>query len=147
MERSFIAGTALASALVFAGVWVMAAPGPAPVEASAEAAGGAVAADAAEVSSPGASPVIAPEPPLRQRRESPPARDAAPYNVVRSAYGPEAPASGSATRSATRSESSVYYRGCREVRAAAAAPLYRGQPGYREGMDGDGDGIACENYR
>ncbi|MDD1451209.1 excalibur calcium-binding domain-containing protein [Sphingomonas sp. H160509] len=28
-----------------------------------------------------------------------------------------------------------------------AAPLHRGQPGYRAGMDGDGDGIACENYR
>ena len=24
------------------------------------------------------------------------------------------------------------------------APLYAGQPGYREDMDGDGDGIACE---
>jgi hypothetical protein len=33
------------------------------------------------------------------------------------------------------------------MQAAGAAPLYRGQPGYREGMDGDGDGIACENYR
>ncbi|TNE38964.1 MAG: excalibur calcium-binding domain-containing protein [Sphingomonadales bacterium] len=25
--------------------------------------------------------------------------------------------------------------------------MYRGEPGYREGMDGDGDGIACEPYR
>ena len=43
--------------------------------------------------------------------------------------------------------SGVYYRGCNEVRAAGAAPLYRGQPGYRPEMDGDGDGIACEPYR
>jgi len=41
----------------------------------------------------------------------------------------------------------VYYRGCHEVRAAGAAPLYRGQPGYRPEMDGDGDGVACEPYR
>jgi hypothetical protein len=44
-------------------------------------------------------------------------------------------------------EPSVYYSGCNEVRAAGAAPLYSGSPGYREGMDGDGDGIACEPYR
>ncbi|WP_311268433.1 excalibur calcium-binding domain-containing protein [Sphingobium sp. WCS2017Hpa-17] len=38
------------------------------------------------------------------------------------------------------------YRGCREARAAGATPLYRGQPGYGAHMDGDGDGIACEDY-
>jgi endonuclease YncB( thermonuclease family) len=43
--------------------------------------------------------------------------------------------------------SDVYYRGCREARAAGVAPLYRGQPGYRPEMDGDNDGIACEPYR
>ncbi len=43
-------------------------------------------------------------------------------------------------------EKSVYYAGCNQVRAAGKAPLYRGQPGYREGMDGDGDGVACEPY-
>lgn len=44
-------------------------------------------------------------------------------------------------------ESSVYYANCTEARAAGVAPIYRGSPGYREGMDGDGDGIACEPYR
>lgn len=43
-------------------------------------------------------------------------------------------------------EQSVYYRNCDEARAAGAAPMYRGSPGYREGMDGDSDGIACEPY-
>ena len=43
--------------------------------------------------------------------------------------------------------SDVYYDGCNAVRAAGAAPLYRGQPGYREEMDGDDDGIACEPHR
>lgn len=44
-------------------------------------------------------------------------------------------------------EQSVYYRNCNAARAAGAAPIYRGQPGYREGLDGDSDGIACEPYR
>ena len=46
-----------------------------------------------------------------------------------------------------RIEQSVWYAGCNEVRAAGKAPLYAGQPGYREGMDGDGDSIACEPIR
>src|SRR5207302_1787123 len=28
--------------------------------------------------------------------------------------------------------------------AAGAAPLLRGEPGYRAGLDRDGDGVACE---
>jgi hypothetical protein len=39
---------------------------------------------------------------------------------------------------------SVYYKNCAAARAAGAAPLYRGQPGYRDDMDGDQDGVACE---
>jgi hypothetical protein len=42
--------------------------------------------------------------------------------------------------------SSWSYRNCREARAAGAAPLYHGQPGYGAHMDGDHDGIACEPY-
>ncbi len=38
----------------------------------------------------------------------------------------------------------VYYDNCAAARAAGAAPLYRGDPGYRSDMDGDDDGIACE---
>ena len=37
--------------------------------------------------------------------------------------------------------------GCNDARAAGTAPIYRGEPGYRADMDGDGDGIACEPYR
>ena len=43
-------------------------------------------------------------------------------------------------------QSSVYYPNCDAARADGAAPLHRGGPGYREGMDGDGDGVACEPY-
>jgi len=39
------------------------------------------------------------------------------------------------------------WSGCDDARAAGTAPIYHGEPGYREGMDGDGDGIACEPYR
>lgn len=38
----------------------------------------------------------------------------------------------------------VFYANCKAARAAGAAPLHRGQPGYRAAMDGDGDGVACE---
>jgi hypothetical protein len=38
----------------------------------------------------------------------------------------------------------VYYANCSAARAAGAAPIYRGQPGYRPALDRDGDGIACE---
>jgi hypothetical protein len=40
--------------------------------------------------------------------------------------------------------SAVYYANCAAVRAAGQAPLLRGQPGYRSGLDRDGDGVACE---
>ncbi len=42
---------------------------------------------------------------------------------------------------------SPHYHSCREARAAGAAPMYRGQPGYSSALDGDGDGVACETYR
>jgi hypothetical protein len=38
----------------------------------------------------------------------------------------------------------AYYANCAEARAAGAAPLHRGDPGYRSGLDRDGDGVACE---
>jgi hypothetical protein len=44
-------------------------------------------------------------------------------------------------------EPSVYYSRCAEARAAGVAPLHRGEPGYREGLDCDLDGVACEPYR
>ena len=37
-----------------------------------------------------------------------------------------------------------FYANCKEAKAAGAAPLYKGDPGYRSDLDGDGDGIACE---
>ena len=40
-----------------------------------------------------------------------------------------------------------YWSRCDDARAVGAAPIYRGEPGYREGLDADNDGIACEPYR
>lgn len=37
-----------------------------------------------------------------------------------------------------------YFASCDMARAANWAPIYRGMPGYREALDGDRDGIACE---
>jgi hypothetical protein len=38
----------------------------------------------------------------------------------------------------------VYYANCAAARAAGAAPLHTGDPGYRAGLDRDHDGVACE---
>ncbi|MFP3714499.1 DUF1524 domain-containing protein [Puerhibacterium sp. TATVAM-FAB25] len=55
-----------------------------------------------------------------------------------------APSSAAPSPAAPAEEPAVSYAGCSEARAAGAAPLHRGEPGYREAMDGDGDGVACE---
>ena len=39
-----------------------------------------------------------------------------------------------------------YYSRCADARAAGAAPIYRGEPGYRGPLDADNDGVACEPY-
>ncbi|MDT0195534.1 DUF1524 domain-containing protein [Arthrobacter sp. AB6] len=54
-----------------------------------------------------------------------------PGQVAPAAVGPAAPAA-------------VYYANCAEVVAAGAAPLCAASLGYRSGLDGDSDGVACE---
>jgi hypothetical protein len=41
----------------------------------------------------------------------------------------------------------VRFANCAEARAAGAAPIRRGTPGYATHLDRDGDGIACEPPR
>ena len=125
MGRSFIIATAGASALMFAGVWTATAPTP------------VVAATEPDLPAPMPAVLDQPAPAATAR----PIVQAEPYNVVRLQSGQAGPSRD------LGSESLVYYSGCREARAAGAAPIYRGQPGYRSGMDGDDDGIACEPYR
>ena len=43
--------------------------------------------------------------------------------------------------------SRAYYRNCAHARRSGAAPISRGQPGYRSELDADGDGVACEPFR
>ena len=38
----------------------------------------------------------------------------------------------------------VYYKNCDAARAAGAAPINRGEPGYRSALDRDNDGTACD---
>ena len=40
--------------------------------------------------------------------------------------------------------SAADYPDCTGARIAGAAPLNRGDPGYRSALDPDGDGIACD---
>lgn len=40
--------------------------------------------------------------------------------------------------------SGVHFASCADARAAGAAPLRRGETGYREALDRDRDGVACE---
>ncbi|QQQ76758.1 excalibur calcium-binding domain-containing protein [Saccharothrix sp. 6-C] len=73
----------------------------------------------------GADTVAPPPPP------PPPPAPAPTYEPPPPAPRPEQPAS-------------AYYANCDAVRAAGAAPLYAGQPGYRAALDRDKDGVACE---
>ncbi|MEU9704879.1 excalibur calcium-binding domain-containing protein [Streptomyces sp. NPDC047981] len=46
----------------------------------------------------------------------------------------------------TRDEpDNVYYKNCTAVKAAGAAPIRRGDPGYAKHLDRDGDGVGCES--
>ena len=60
-----------------------------------------------------------------------PAPAPAPYVPPAPAYVPPAP-------------TAAYYANCAAVRAAGAAPIRAGQPGYSRKLDRDGDGVACE---
>ena len=44
----------------------------------------------------------------------------------------------------TTTARTVSYANCAAVKAAGAAPIRRGDPGYSTSLDRDGDGIACE---
>lgn len=70
------------------------------------------------------------------------AKDAAPLRQAPTSRR-AAPTTGTRTR-AQAPTAGVFYANCAAARAAGAAPIYRGQPGYRPALDRDGDGIACE---
>jgi len=45
---------------------------------------------------------------------------------------------------AARSSGQTYYANCAAARAAGAAPVRRGDPGYGSHLDRDNDGVGCE---
>ena len=53
-------------------------------------------------------------------------------------------AAAEAAAAAAAPAESVYYENCTAARAAGAAPIMRGEPGYASKLDRDNDGIACE---
>ena len=59
--------------------------------------------------------------------------------------GPDAAPTTARPTPARTSAKPVSYANCAAVRAAGKAPLRRGQPGYRAGLDADRDGVACES--
>ncbi|MBC6983793.1 excalibur calcium-binding domain-containing protein [Caulobacter sp. 17J80-11] len=54
------------------------------------------------------------------------------------------PASSSQSSSGRSGGGSRPYPNCAAARAAGAAPIYRGDPGYGPHLDRDNDGIGCE---
>lgn len=61
-------------------------------------------------------------------------------------FGNTASNSLSHTRSSPSREDDVYYENCSEARADGAESIREGEPGYREELDRDGDGVACEPW-
>jgi uncharacterized protein DUF1524/excalibur calcium-binding domain-containing protein len=69
---------------------------------------------------------------------------AEPVPTADAALPASAPAPAPAPAPTPASAPGVGYANCTAARAAGAAPLHRGDPGYSPAMDGDGDGTACE---
>ncbi|MGP6175312.1 excalibur calcium-binding domain-containing protein [Corynebacterium sp. A21] len=64
---------------------------------------------------------------------------------VREVVPPPAPAPvPAAVPAPAPAPAATYYKNCTAVRAAGAAPIYAGSPGYASHLDRDGDGIGCE---
>jgi hypothetical protein len=89
---------------------------------------------------PAASNSAAPEP-----DPSPNSNSSAPEpSAAGSPLPPPPPALPPPAGSLVPDSASAYYPNCKAAKAAGAAPLHIGEPGYRSGLDGDGDGVACE---
>lgn len=54
------------------------------------------------------------------------------------------PAAASPTLTPVPPPAAVYFANCTAARNAGAAPVYRGDPGYRSALDRDNDGVGCE---
>ncbi|WP_233496157.1 DUF1524 domain-containing protein [Geodermatophilus sp. TF02-6] len=64
--------------------------------------------------------------------------------VLSDCPGEPLPGSGGGATPRSAPPAEVSYADCAAVRAAGAAPIHRGDPGWRDTFDGDGDGVGCE---
>lgn len=104
--------------------------------------------DAATVPAPvsrQAQPTKAPEKPVQPKPvASQPIAPRPPAAAQPAAPQPAAPKPAAPRPGAGSGGGAPFYKTCADARAAGAAPLRRGDPGYREELDRDGDGKACE---
>jgi len=66
------------------------------------------------------------------------------HNAPASPARQPSPYQQSLTGKPSRMVGAAYYRNCAAARAAGAAPVRRGQPGYAAHLDRDNDGVGCE---
>ena len=99
--------------------------------------------------SPTPTPTPTPTPSPSPTTQAPPPEPSTPPETQEPEPTPEADTQGGGGGAAPApapepKQESTYYPNCKAAKAAGAAPLYRGEPGYRPGLDRDKDGIACE---
>nr|WP_052712089.1 excalibur calcium-binding domain-containing protein [Domibacillus indicus] len=90
------------------------------------------------------SSVTEDEPVVEEKQESEPAVEEAPESVEPAEEEPVAEEETVVEEEEPVTES-VYYKNCSEARAAGAAPVHKGEPGYASHLDRDGDGIGCDS--
>jgi hypothetical protein len=67
------------------------------------------------------------------------------YHCHRAARTPPAAPARFISEPSSKRQPDGAYANCAAARAAGAAPVRRGQPGYGRHLDRDGDGVGCEN--
>ena len=80
---------------------------------------------------------------LDQREQELVAREASAAQAQQAVTRP-APAASVPAAPAAPAPTSTYFKNCDAARAAGAAPVRAGDPGYAGHLDRDGDGIGCE---
>ncbi|SNR47623.1 Excalibur calcium-binding domain-containing protein [Actinoplanes regularis] len=111
-------------------------PGSAPTASPANLVGAGDAVTAAPSTAPSAEPTTTGTPTLKSVPPAPKPTTTRPAAKPRTTT-PK-------TKPMTTEPEEVYYKNCAAVRAAGAAPIHRGDPGYAKHLDRDGDGVGCE---
>lgn len=98
------------------------------------------------VMTPDESPSATPEPEVTPETEATPEPEPASEEPQEASDAPaveEEPAPPAPAPQPVRAPTQMY-SSCAQARAAGAAPLYEGDPGYNPRLDRDKDGVACE---